>query len=203
MKLQLMFESPTDNSRSLVRRIGEGDPSAEDELIRAYLPRVIAFAMVRSLDRELARELAQDVMIGVLCALREARVREADKLSAFVYGTARNLLNDRIRKRAQEKLDPLPPGFDLVQAAVDSEDSDRLAAAHKAIESLDASDRRILLLTLVDGMKPADICNAVGLSSEVVRQRKSRALKKVIEIVRLESQRPPLPRLQAVEARQS
>ena len=174
----------------MVERVGAGDRAAEDELVRAYQPRVVTFVMVRTQDRELARELGQDVMLAVLCALREGRIREPEKLSAFVYGTARNLLNDLFRKRAQEKLDPLPPDFDLAATGVDAEEQDRLAAAHQAIDTLEPSDRRILLLTLVDGLKPADIGAAVGLSSMVVRQRKSRALKKVIEMVRGTSQNP-------------
>ena len=128
-------------------------------------------------------------------------MREPDKLPAFVYGTARNLLNDALRKRAQEKLDPLPPDLECVRSSGRVEESDRLAAAHQAIDTLDPADRKILLLTLVDGLKPADIGNAVGLSSMVVRQRKSRALKKVIEMVRGGSQRPVVLRLHNVSER--
>jgi DNA-directed RNA polymerase specialized sigma24 family protein len=42
----------------------------------------------------------------------------------------------------------------------------------------------VLLLTLVDGLKPREIARRLGLSDEVVRARKSRALKKIIEFVR-------------------
>ena len=40
------------------------------------------------------------------------------------------------------------------------------------------------MLTLVDGLKPAEIAAQLGLNGEVVRARKSRALQKVIEYVR-------------------
>ncbi len=183
-----MSETPVDTSRLLVERVRSGDPAAEDELVRAYLPRVIAFVVVRTQDRDLARELGQDVIMAVLCALREGNIREPDKLGAFVYGIARNLLNDRHRKRAREKLEPLPPGFDQAEARVDQAETERLAVAHQAIDTLEPSDRKILLFTLVDGMKPAEISEAVGLSSVVVRQRKSRALKKVIDMVNALSQ---------------
>jgi RNA polymerase sigma-70 factor (ECF subfamily) len=197
-----MSEAPLNSSRSLVERVGSGDGAAEDELVRAWLPRVVAFATVRTQDRDLASELGQDVMLAVLCALREGRMREPDKLPAFVYGTARNLLNDALRRRAREKLDPLPPDLECARSSSGGmEESDRLAAAHQAIDTLDPADRKILLLTLVDGLKPADIGHAVGLSSMVVRQRKSRALKKVIEMVRGGSQRPVALRLHNVSER--
>jgi DNA-directed RNA polymerase specialized sigma24 family protein len=38
--------------------------------------------------------------------------------------------------------------------------------------------------TLVEGEKPGEIAQQLGLSSEVVRQRKSRAVKKVSEYIR-------------------
>jgi RNA polymerase sigma-70 factor, ECF subfamily len=193
-----MSEAPQNIARVLVSRIGNGDEAAEDELVRTYLPRVLAFVCARTQDRDLANELGQEVMLAVLCALREHRLRDPDSLAGFVYGIARNLLNDWIRTRAQEKLDPLPPDFEYAQACPNYEESDRVSAAHRAIDTLDPADRRILLMTLVDGLKPGDIAEAVGMTSVVVRQRKSRALKKVIGLVRGASRNPGLLRLNRV-----
>lgn len=53
---------------------------------------------------------------------------------------------------------------------------------------LDPTDRTILLRTLLEGLKPGEIARDLGVSSEVVRTRKSRALKKVIEHVERLSQ---------------
>jgi RNA polymerase sigma-70 factor (ECF subfamily) len=52
------------------------------------------------------------------------------------------------------------------------------------LKQLDPTDRRILLLTLVEGLKPAEIADRLGLSAEVVRARKSRAVKKIVESTR-------------------
>jgi DNA-directed RNA polymerase specialized sigma24 family protein len=49
---------------------------------------------------------------------------------------------------------------------------------------LDAVDREILTRILADGQKLAAIARSLGMSQEAVRQRKSRALRKVAEIVR-------------------
>jgi DNA-directed RNA polymerase specialized sigma24 family protein len=40
-------------------------------------------------------------------------------------------------------------------------------------------DRRILAFTVVDGLKPAQVAQELGVSAEVVRARKSRALKRL------------------------
>ena len=58
-----------------------------------------------------------------------------------------------------------------------------------AISSLEPVDRTIQKMTLVDGHKPGVIAERLGLSSDVVRQRKLRAIRRVTELVRGESQR--------------
>ena len=54
----------------------------------------------------------------------------------------------------------------------------------RALAVLDSTDRKILLLTLIEGLKPGEIGARLGLTSEVVRTRKSRALKKAAERVK-------------------
>ena len=56
------------------------------------------------------------------------------------------------------------------------------------IERLDETDREILNLTLLKGMKPGEIAAELDLSDEVVRQRKSRAVKRIAERIRSLSQ---------------
>lgn len=68
------------------------------------------------------------------------------------------------------------------------EDSERKALVRRALSLLDSRDRRILLLTLVNGLKAGEIAARIGVTSEVVRARKSRALKKMIERVSALSQ---------------
>ena len=57
-----------------------------------------------------------------------------------------------------------------------------------AISSLDAIDKQILQMTLVDGLKPGVIAQRLSLNPDVVRQRKLRATRRVIEFVRRQSQ---------------
>jgi RNA polymerase sigma factor (sigma-70 family) len=179
--------------RLLVERIGLGDRAAEEELVLVFLPRVLDFVTVRTHDRELAREVGQDVMLAVLCALRDGRLRDPDNLPGFVYGTARNQLQDRLRRRAREKLDPLLPDFEPPHLDPTYEDAEQLARAHRAIDGLEPVDRRILLMTLVDGLKPQAIAQSLGLSGEVVRQRKTRAVRKLTEFINGRHNTPETP----------
>jgi RNA polymerase sigma factor (sigma-70 family) len=111
-------------------------------------------------------------------------------LSSFVIGIARNRLNNHYRSsvRQPESLefpDLLP---DSASNAEKMEAQERETLAMDAIASLDPIDKNILQMTLVDGLKPGVIAQRLSLNPDVVRQRKLRATRRVIEFVRRQSQ---------------
>ena len=69
---------------NLAERIRQGDASAETELVREFTQRIFVMGVVRTHDRETARELVQDVLMAVISALRKGQLQDADKLAAFV-----------------------------------------------------------------------------------------------------------------------
>ena len=172
------------DQRSLAARIRDGDASAEDEVVRAYSARVLVMMTARIGDADAGRDLCQDVMIALVRALREGQLRDTDRLSAFVHGIARNTANNFLRMRYRRPpAAPLPESLAAHEAGDPAECTERLQVVTRALASVPATDRRILQLTLVDGLKPGEIAARLGLSGEVVRARKSRALRKVIEYV--------------------
>jgi len=173
-------------SLDLVERIRLGDADAEAALVALFHDRVRLIAIARTSDRELALEVAQETMTDVLVALREGRLREPDKLPGFVYGIARNHINDHFRARARRPVESLvadPPAQAAADPAADLEAAERSAMMRAALGTLGGEERRVLLMTLVDGLKPGEIARQLGLADEVVRTRKSRALKKVKDYV--------------------
>ena len=60
----------------LAERVRLGDRRSEDELVSRYAGRVLAVAIARTLDREASREIADDVMMAVVAALRRGAVRD-------------------------------------------------------------------------------------------------------------------------------
>ncbi len=49
----------------------------------------------------------------------------------------------------------------------------------------------MLLLTLVEGLKPGQIARKIGVSPDVARTRKSRALKRILEVLEIQSRNAP------------
>jgi RNA polymerase sigma-70 factor (ECF subfamily) len=166
--------------QDLVDRIRQGDVSAESEFVRQFTHRVLVMATVRMRDREAARELVQDVLMAVIGALRKGQLQDSSKLVAFVHGTARNLINNWLRRESHRpKMESLPDDVADVGSAALMGDTERMRLVRQALERLGLKDRQILWMTLVEGRKPREIADALGLSSEVVRTRKLRAVRRV------------------------
>jgi RNA polymerase sigma factor (sigma-70 family) len=60
----------------------------------------------------------------------------------------------------------------------------RQAQVQQGLLQLDPTDREILTRILADGQKLTAIARRLGMSPEAVRQRKSRALKKLAAFVK-------------------
>jgi RNA polymerase sigma factor (sigma-70 family) len=182
--VRLPSDTGAGEARTLAERIHQGDASAETELVHEFSHRIFVMGVVRTHDREAARELVQDVLMAVIGALRKGQLQDAEKLAAFVHGTARNLINSQRRSESQQPpLESLPEDLAQENLVEHLEDAERGRLVHQALERLGQEDRKILLMTLVEGCKPAEIAAKLGLSSEVVRTRKLRALKKVTDLI--------------------
>ena len=170
---------------SIALSIREGDPIAEEQFATYFMGRVFLAIMSRLRNREVARELAQDVILAALCALRNGQVRQPEKLAAFVYGITLNTIKNHQRSEARH---PTQVSFGPEMAIPDNpgvmNDPGEVHLMRQALDLLDSSERGILLMTLVEGLKPGEIAQRLGLSSELVRKRKSRAIHKVTEQIR-------------------
>jgi RNA polymerase sigma-70 factor (ECF subfamily) len=177
---------------SLADRIRAGDKEAEGELAERFRRRVFVMAFAKTRDPEASEDLAHEVILAVIQNLREGRLVNGEKLDAYIHGTARNLINNHFRVRARARFgampaDPKSEQRDPEQVAADRE---RLALIRQALRELKPQDREILRWTLVEGLKPAEIADRTGLSSEVVRKRKSRACQKLQNVIQDTSQNP-------------
>ncbi len=84
---------PDDSETGLVERIRNADQAAEAELVGRFYPRVYAMVLARTRDNDVAWDLAQEIMLAVLCALREGGLRDHGSLTGYVCVTARNRIN--------------------------------------------------------------------------------------------------------------
>lgn len=182
-------------ANSLGERIRVGDRSAEDEFVGLYWGRVFAMMLARTGSRETAQDLAQEALVAALEALRAGRLRSADRLGAFVHGTARNVVSNFQRARGRRPTEvPIPVDLPAPVSVDPIEDSEEMAVVRQALSTLSAPDSAILRMSLVDGMEPGQIATFLHLRPDVVRARKSRAVRRLIERLRgLSRGRRPRP----------
>lgn len=174
----------------LVRAIAGGDHDAERIFAERYARPVRAMLLARLRDADLAADLKQDVLIEALCALRRGQIQDPEKLSQFVLGIARNCLNNYFRASRRVAAVELPDDLpDLSSGPDQGERLDQEHRALRAIQTLDRIDRTILQKTLVDGLKPGIIAAELGLKPDVVRQRKLRATRRIVDLMQRESQK--------------
>ena len=175
---------PPDLAR-LVTRVAGGDAEAEAALMAFCTPRVRSMALARTRNPELARDLTQESLIAILQAARRGQIRDLDRVAGFVCGVARNIINNQHRRSARHPEIPIDDSsqIEALVAEDDHESAERQRRMTDAMSELAPADREVLTLTLVDGLKPGEIAARTGLAADVVRTRKSRAVKRILELL--------------------
>ena len=153
-------------------------------------PRVRGMALARTRNPDLARDLTQEALLAVLQSARKGQIRDPERVFAFVCGVARNVINNQRRRTARHPEISIDHDSEIpaLRAEDDHESAERQRIIKGALAELGPDDREVLLLTLVDGMKPGEIAVKTGLTPEVVRTRKSRAIKRVLDVLESWSQ---------------
>jgi RNA polymerase sigma factor (sigma-70 family) len=167
-------------NRELVARIRAGDSLAEEELVTTYHRPLLLIATARIRAREDAKDLAQEILIAVLKSLRDGQLREVEKLTAFVYGTARNVINNFIRTKERRRESDLDSAFEPSADPVkEFEVADKHRLIRRELEGYSMVDQQILLLSLVDGHSLLEVAKRLEMSHEAVRARRSRIVRKL------------------------
>lgn len=179
-----MSETHSDGRKEaeLAARIRAGDPASEEEFVSVYRRRILMIATVRTRDNESARDLTQEILMAVLQSLRAGQLREAEKLSAFVQGTARNLINNYLRTRSRRAECTLE-GISIADkdSILEQEGEERRRLVQQELERCSVLDQKILLYALVDGHSLAEVAERLELTHEAVRARKSRLTRKLMK----------------------
>ena len=154
---------------------GAGGREAELALCRRYAPRIRLYGLRHLRDEDRARDLVQTVLLGVLQAAREGRVRAPEQLVRFVLGTSRNAVL-RVRetdRRAEPAADEV-----LVAAAGTDTPRDPVNAALllRCLGSLGDRSRRVLELSFHEELESDEVATRLELTRGNVRVIRHRAL---------------------------
>jgi RNA polymerase sigma-70 factor, ECF subfamily len=129
-------------------------------------------------DRALAEDVLQETLLVAL--EHRAELGSMKNPRAWLFGVARNRALQALRRgrRARAALDRLvrprddPP--DLAEA---------VAIRDSLVRALPPDDRMLIVLRYVHGFKAADLAAMTGRSTEAVRQRLSRARRRLLAVL--------------------
>ena len=76
--------APDGISSDVVERIQNGERSAEVDLVRRFYGPVFSMVFARTRDREVAKDLTQEVMMAVVSALRDGKLQDANNLVGYI-----------------------------------------------------------------------------------------------------------------------
>lgn len=141
-------------------------------------------------DVELAEDLCQDVVLAVVQAIREGRVRSLQALPAYAHQAARNALMMSIRKRSPELTDTVP---DVSPVWGDSPPTPLEACERAEVSSLTKialdslttqRDRDLMRGFYADGRSKPELMEEFSLTKDQFDRVISRARSRMLELLR-------------------
>jgi RNA polymerase sigma-70 factor, ECF subfamily len=155
----------------LTIRAMAGDRAAEDALIKKLRPGVVAVIKHGPFRYWVeAEDLAQDALSVLVDRIRAGRLREPNKVPAFVAQTARMMAKNAVRKLARQQtvVDSDLVDETALSLSIDAGDSDDEQLAQAVVKLLDEMpnnrDRYLLVRFYVDGIDKPTLCRELGIT---------------------------------------
>jgi RNA polymerase sigma-70 factor (ECF subfamily) len=157
----VFLESGAKTAKQLALRIGNGDASAETELVERYSAGLELILLKRTNNHQLTMDLCQDTFLIALKKLRAGKIYKPESLPGFLRQTAINLSIEHYRKEKR---------YMYGEGAINS-----LQATHmdKKAERIDRQHARMLLESVVDQLtqtRDRDILSRFYLLDQDKRQ---------------------------------
>jgi RNA polymerase sigma factor (sigma-70 family) len=165
--------SDADHDEWVVLRCQIGEREAFDLLIARWHPRLWRYAVSVTGDPDAAADAVQEVWLRVLRGL--ARLRDAARFRAWLFGIARRVLMDRLRVRYAEPHFEAVDLASLPEAVAGDDRAEDLALLERGLARLPVLERDVLVLFYLQDMTLSDIADIAGIPVGTVKSRLFRA----------------------------
>lgn len=166
----------------LVRLIGEtaeAAPTAEGMLFQRYAPRIRVYGRKHLKSDALAEDLAQQVMLKVIEAIRAGRLEEPERLTSFIFGACRNVSWDLQRAdQRQRKIERATVALHTEVSPPGTSERDVMRLFH-CLGALPEREAQVVRMTYMEDREPEEIASRLGASAGNVRVIRCRALAKL------------------------
>ena len=172
---------------SILARVAAGDKGAVAECLDRYGALVWSLVRARIRNAADAEDAAQEIFIDLWKSAARYDSSVASE-AVFIATIARRRVLDRLRALTRRPVteeidDQLPVAGALEQSDLFAAASDvRLAA--RALAELEAGQREVIMLSVVQGMSHAEVAAATGKPLGTVKTQLRRGLGKVRELIK-------------------
>jgi len=174
---------------ALLPRIARGDAEAVRECLARYGP--LVWSVARKLWRDVGtlEDLVQEIFVDVWKSAARYDPAQASE-ATFIATIARRRAIDRRRREQRaaptESLDAKARDFGADDAALEAVDiGDEAGRARAALTLLGSEQRRVILLSVVEGLTHQEIATSTGMPLGTVKSYIRRGLDKLAQHLRV------------------
>ncbi|MBE1442953.1 RNA polymerase sigma factor [Paenibacillus sp. OAS669] len=162
-----------------IDQVLQGHPDAFEWVVRRYQRNIAAYCYFMLGNRQEAEDAAQEVFFKAYRNLASYRHANDDLFLAWLYKIAGNHCRTLIQRKKKWKL--LMPLFGIARNEKSAEQivSDRGDMDLQWLEGLNAAEKEILALRVIEDRSFQEISELLGISSATVRKRFERLKKKL------------------------
>lgn len=176
MMLSTSEYSESEAIETLLARIARGDKDALGSLYERTHAAVFGFAMSLCSSPADAEDILHDTYLAVYSSAGSYKAK--GKPMAWIITIAKNLARMRFRK-SQRQLDIAEDDWERYLAAKEDVNPDERMLLRAALKLLSDTERQIVMLHAVAGMKHREIAAILDIPTATAISKYSRALKKL------------------------
>ncbi|NPA41533.1 MAG: sigma-70 family RNA polymerase sigma factor [Aquificae bacterium] len=165
---------------ALIRGVAKGDEEALKKLIRLYKDRVFLYVYGLLRNYEDSEEATAETFFQIWRSAK--KFKGFSKPSTWIFGVARNVAMNILRKRRKEfKTFELEDWDSPVE---DVEVPENVELLRRAIEMLSPAHREVIHLAFYEDMSYSEIAEVLGIPENTVKTRVFHAKKKLRDLVK-------------------
>ena len=165
--------SASDNAM-LLQQAGTGEARALGEIHDRYYSKLYRYALYRLGDAEAAQDVAGEVFVRLLDALRAGRPPQ-NTLGGWLFGVAAHLVADHFRRAPRESTPMWEGRVSHASAAYEAEERLQRQQLREAMRQLTLAQQEVLALRFGDGFPLKQTAGIMGKSVNAVKALQFRA----------------------------
>ena len=166
-------------SDDLLARARRLEADALVQIHNTYYPELYRYVRFRLEDAQVCEDITAEVFLRLLDALDKGR-GPSQKLRGWLFGTTSNLINDHLRQRYAQKIDPISVD-DVVLIGDDDpegefDEASRQQRVRRAILELTPEQQHVLALRFSEEYSLQETADIMGKSVTAVKALQFRAV---------------------------